>query len=219
MALDIPVLFESPALIAVNKPEGIASIPERDQTNEDLQTRLSRQIGARLFAVHRLDKGVTGVIVYAKNAETHRFLNDQFAARATRKRYMALVHGVMKEDDGSIETPLRKFGSGRMGIAAEGGMECATRFKTIERFARHTLLGVNPLTGRRHQIRVHLYSIKHPVVGDRLYGDPKIQAGFPRIMLHARELEIEAEPGNRILLEAKLPASFTAVVEQARSIQ
>jgi len=217
MALDIPILFDSPALVAVDKPEGVASIPERDQTQEDLLTRLSRQVGGRLFAVHRLDKGVTGVIVYAKNADTHRFLNDQFAARSTRKRYMALVHGVMKEDDGSIETPIKKFGSGRMGVATEGGMECATRFRTMERFANHSLLSVHPVTGRRHQIRVHLYSIKHPVAGDRLYGDQKLQAGFARIMLHARELEIEIEPGNKILIEAKLPPSFTAIVEQARS--
>ncbi len=219
MPLAIPILFDSPELIAVDKPEGIASIPERDQTNEDLQTQLSKQIDARLFVVHRLDKGVTGVIVYAKNAETHKFLNDQFAARATKKRYMALVHGVMKDDEGTIDSPIRKFGSGRMGVAAEGGMECATRYKVMERFAHHTLLSVTPFTGRRHQIRVHLYSIKHPVAGDRLYGDQKLQEGTARIMLHARELEIEIEPGKKLFIEAKLPPSFTAIVERARAAQ
>lgn len=217
--IEIPILYQTTGLIAVDKPEGIASIPERGGKDEDLLTALSRQTGMRLFVVHRLDKGVTGVIVYAKNADAHRFLNDQFAARSTKKRYLALVQGAVKTDEGTIDAPLRKFGSGRMGVDAGAGAPSETRFKVIERLPCYTLLGVNPLTGRRHQIRVHLYSAGHPVVGDRLYGDQKFQAPFPRIMLHARELELEVEPGKPVMIEAKLPASFTSVVEQARHLR
>jgi tRNA pseudouridine32 synthase / 23S rRNA pseudouridine746 synthase len=216
---EIPILFESTGLIAVDKPEGVASIPERGGKGDDLLSRLTRQTGMRLFVVHRLDKGVTGVIIYAKNADAHRFLNDQFAARATKKRYMALVQGVVKEDEGTVQTPLRKFGSGRMGVDESGGMPSETRFKVVERFPCYTLLGVNPLSGRRHQIRVHLYSIKHAVAGDRLYGDQRFQKPFPRIMLHARELEIEMEPGKPVLIEARLPESFTSVVNNIRGLQ
>jgi tRNA pseudouridine32 synthase/23S rRNA pseudouridine746 synthase len=219
MPPEIPIIFESPNLIAVNKPENLSSIPERDAKQEDLQTLLSKQIGARLFVVHRLDKGSTGVIVYAKNPDAHRFLNDQFAARKTKKRYMALVQGVVKNDDGLIETPLKQFGSGRMGVAAEGGLASTTRFRTVERFPCYTLLDAHPLTGRRHQIRVHLYSIGHPIVGDPLYGELRLQKPFGRTMLHARELEIEIEPGNPLFLEAKLPPSFTVIVDQVRSLQ
>src|SRR5581483_10280782 len=83
----IPILLETTGLLAVDKPEGVASIPERGGQGDDLLSVLSRQTGMRLFVVHRLDKGVTGIIVYAKNAETHKFLNDQFAERTTKKRY------------------------------------------------------------------------------------------------------------------------------------
>lgn len=219
MTADIPILLETTGLIAVDKPEGVASIPERGGTGDDLLSILSRQTGMRLFVVHRLDKGVTGVIIFAKNAESHKFLNDQFAGRTTKKRYLALVQGVMKDDEGTVEAPLRKFGSGRMGVDAAEGLPSVTRYKVMERFPCYTLLSVHPLTGRRHQIRVHLYSLGHPVVGDRLYGDRRLQNPFDRIMLHARELEIEAEPGKPVLIEARLPASFTSVVERVRDLK
>jgi RluA family pseudouridine synthase len=218
MASDVPILFETSGLIAVDKPEGVASIPERGGKGDDLLSLLSRQTGMRLFVVHRLDKGVTGVIVFAKNADAHRFLNDQFAARTTKKRYLALVQGELPDDRGTIDAALRKFGSGRMGVDAANGLSSVTRYEVLERFPCYTLVDVFPLTGRRHQIRVHLYSIGHPIVGDRLYGDRRFQNPFERIMLHARELEIEAEPGQRLLIEAKLPASFTSVVDRVRGL-
>lgn len=219
MVSDIPILLETPGLIAVDKPEGIASIPERGGKGDDLLSMLSRQTGMRLFVVHRLDKGVTGVIVFAKNADAHRFLNDQFAGRTTKKRYIALLQGVVKDDAGTVDAPLRKFGSGRMGVDAAKGLPSVTRYDVMERFPCYTLENVFPLTGRRHQIRVHFYSIGHPIVGDRLYGDRRFQNPFERIMLHARELEIETEPGKRTLIEAKLPASFTSVVDRVRNLQ
>jgi tRNA pseudouridine32 synthase / 23S rRNA pseudouridine746 synthase len=214
---ELQVLYESTGLIAVNKPEGMASIPERDGKDDDVFTQLSRQTGMQLFIVHRLDKGVTGVILFAKNAATHKFLNDQFAERKTRKRYMAIVHGVVKADEGTIDRPIRKFGSGRMGVDDAKGMASTTRFEVVERFPHYTLLNVQPLTGRRHQIRVHLYSMGHAIVGDPLYGDQRLQKQFSNIALHARELELDEEPGKPLKLEARLPASFHQTLEQVRA--
>jgi 23S rRNA-/tRNA-specific pseudouridylate synthase len=105
-----------------------------------------------------------------------------------------------------------------MGVDPAAGLPTVTRYKVMERFPAYTLVAVYPLTGRRHQIRVHLYSIGHAVVGDRLYGDQRLQKPFARIMLHARELEVESEPGQKVMIEAKLPASFTTIVDQTRSL-
>jgi RluA family pseudouridine synthase len=212
-------LFESSAIIAVNKPEGVASIPERSGEGGDLLSLLSAELGERLYVVHRLDKGVTGVILFAKTAAAHKILNDQFAARTVKKTYTALVQGVMKEDSGLFDQPIRKFGSGRMGVDPVRGLPCLTRFKVVERMKAYTLLDLFPESGRRHQNRVHLFNAGHPVVGDRLYGDQRYQKAFERIMLHAREVNFETEPGSRMTISAPLPPSFTSIVERARSLE
>lgn len=216
MSETIERLFESPAMLAVNKPEGIASIPERSGKGDDLLSLLSAGREDRLYVVHRLDKGVTGVILFAKTAAAHKILNDQFASRTVKKTYVALVQGVVKADSGVCDGPIRKFGSGRMGVDPEKGLPCVTRWRVAERFPAYTLLEVFPETGRRHQIRVHLFAAGHPIVGDRLYGDRRYQKAFDRIMLHAREIEFETEPGTRMSISAPVPDGFTAVVERIR---
>ena len=115
----IPVLFESEDVVVVDKPEGLASIPERKPQGESLVEVLSAERGEKLYTVHRLDKDTSGVIVFARNAEAHRWLNRQFERRLVEKRYLALVHGVVTEDGGTIDEPLRQFGSGRIGVDRE----------------------------------------------------------------------------------------------------
>ncbi|HYA02439.1 MAG TPA: RluA family pseudouridine synthase [Syntrophobacteria bacterium] len=208
----IPILLEDDDIIAVSKPEGLAAIPERDPRRESLLASLSAQLRRELLVVHRIDKEVSGVILFAKNASAHRWLNEQFSKRAVRKTYLALTHGAIEQPAGTIAKPLRQFGSGRVGVDTAQGKLSSTTFEVVKRFASHTLIHANPHTGRRHQIRVHLYSIGHPVVGDLRYGDKAIQSAFPRLMLHALSLELCLPSGKGLAVEAPVPESFSVVM-------
>jgi tRNA pseudouridine32 synthase/23S rRNA pseudouridine746 synthase len=137
-------------------------------------------------------------MLFAKNAPAHKYLNEAFFARNVHKTYLALVHGTIIEDKGEIDRPIRQFGSGRMGIDEKNGKPSLTRFEAIKRSDDHTLLHAFPVTGRRHQIRVHLYHIGHPIVGDQRYGDRNIQKNFPRLMLHAERIEFKNAEGKEI---------------------
>ena len=114
--INIDIVYEDESIVAVNKPEGLASISENDTSIATLHSLLENKLSQKVFVVHRLDKEVSGVILFAKNAKTHKLLNQQFAERIVKKSYTALVHGNVKEDDGIINKPIREFGSGRMGI-------------------------------------------------------------------------------------------------------
>lgn len=212
----LTILLEDDDVLAVNKPEGLASIPEGTPGRDSLLQRLSASWPERLYVVHRLDKETSGVILFAKNATAHRFLNDQFSRWQADKVYLALVHGRVAQEEGLMEAPVREFGSGRMGVDQVRGQAATTRYRLAERLPAHTLLEVRPLTGRRHQIRVHLYAMGHPIVGDRRYGERTLQQGFPRLMLHARSLRCLGPSGQDIALEAPIPESFRATVAQLR---
>jgi len=211
------LLVANDELIAVDKPEGIATIPERIEREHCLQRLLEQQTGARPFVVHRLDKEVSGVIVFARSAAAHRHLCLQFERHEVRKLYTALVLGVPPEQRGVIERPVRQFGSGRMGIDTARGKPCRTEFEVVERLDRHAILSVHPLTGRRHQIRVHLYSLGHPVAGDPRYGDAAAQARYGRLMLHSSRLELRLLSGEALAIESALPESFQRVLQSVRS--
>jgi RluA family pseudouridine synthase len=208
----IPILFENEDLIAVSKPEKLASIPERNRGKICLLTILNEHFQRKFFVVHRLDKQVSGTILFAKNAKTHRYLNLLFERREVQKTYMALVHGTIKEDGGSIDVPLRRFGSGRMGPDSERGKSCHTEFSVRERLPAYTLVHVNPFTGRKHQIRAHFFDIGHPVVGDTLYGDRPLQKTYPRLMLHAIGLRFKLPVADEICIESLIPDSFAGVL-------
>jgi len=207
----ISTLFENDDVVVVDKPEALAAIPTRDGRGRSLFETLCGQRDERLYVVHRLDKDTSGVIAFARNAAAHRWLNQQFESRAVQKTYLALVHGVVAPDTGTIDKPLRQFGSGRMGVDPKRGKPSVTEFRVIERFASHSLLEAYPRTGRRHQIRVHLYDLGHPIVGDPLYGDKALQSRFPRLMLHALKLTLPSSSGRPLTVEAPVPASFQAL--------
>jgi RluA family pseudouridine synthase len=212
----ISILFEDADIVAVDKPEGLAAIPPRGPQGDSLLELLGAQREEKLFVVHRIDKDTSGVIVFARNAQAHRFLNQQFEARQVEKAYLALVHGVVAENGGTIDQPLRQCGSGRVAVDAQKGKPSVTDFRVLERFASHTLLEAHPRTGRRHQIRVHLYHFGHPIAGDPLYGDPAIQRAFPRLLLHAQKLTLQLPSGADLAVEAPVPASFTASCQAVR---
>ncbi len=202
------ILHEDATLLAVDKPTGLATIPERDPATDCLLARLQQAHG-RLFIVHRLDKEVSGVVVFARTAAAHRALCLQFEARSVSKTYLALVHGDVADESGRIETPLRSFGSGRTGVDLANGKPSVTTWRVLQRRPGLTLLALQPLTGRRHQLRAHLFSVGHPIAGDSRYGEASRASGFPRLMLHARSLELDHPgTGTRLQLRAQVPAAF-----------
>ena len=213
----IPVLFENDDIIAVDKPEKLASIPERDREKVSLLKILSETLERKLYAVHRLDKQVSGVILFAKTPEAHRQLNLLFEHRQVHKTYMALVHGEITRQRGVIDKPLRCFGSGRMGEDADQGKPCVTEFTVEERFTGYTRVMVSPLTGRKHQIRAHFFGIGHPIVGDTLYGDKSLQKTFPRLMLHALSIRFKSAAGDEIQIESTATESFKSILSLFRS--
>lgn len=209
------VLYEDEDVIAVHKSAGDLVVPGRGPEKEEtLRQRLARAAGGKVFVVHRLDRDTSGVVVFAKNEAAHRALSGCFERREVEKVYRALVLGRVEADSGEIDRPIRAFGSGRMG-ADPRGKPSVTRFRVLKRFPRTTLLEIEPLTGRRHQIRVHLYSLGHPVLGDGRYGAVRPLGGAPRLMLHAWRIAFARADGRRVEICAALPPDFQFVLERA----
>ncbi|HTV54302.1 MAG TPA: RluA family pseudouridine synthase [Terriglobia bacterium] len=221
LALDI--VYEDEDLVAVNKPAGMvvhlgAGVTHGTLVNALLYhvRRLSGLGGTeRPGIVHRLDKNTSGLILVAKNDLAHRSLSDAFKSRAIRKTYIALVHGRVNKDEAEISAavgrdPVRRS---RMKAGGPRSREARTRYRVLRRYAGFTLLELKPETGRTHQIRVHLASVGHPVVGDALYGAParlriagKEQSTLPRTFLHASKLEFNhPRTGGSMVLNASPP--------------
>lgn len=213
----IRLLYQDDALLAVDKPDGVPTIPGYDPDAHPVQQRVEEQLGYRLWVVHRLDKDVSGVLLFAKTADAHRHLNQQFSARSVDKRYLALVHGIPQAAEGRTDAPLRKYGSGRMGVDGRRGKPSRTEFRVMERFEGCALVEASPVTGRRHQIRVHLYHLDHPIVGDPLYGDAALRTGHARLYLHARRIRFRHPNGQDVQVTADLPAAFEAALARARA--
>ena len=211
----VSILFEDEDVVVVDKPEGLAAIPERRPEADSLLDLLEGQRDEKLYIVHRIDKDTSGAIIFARNAQAHRFLNQQFEARQASKTYLTLVHGVVTEDTGTIDRPLRQCGSGRVAVDSERGKPSVTDFCVIERHPSHTLVEAYPRTGRRHQIRVHLYHLGHPIAGDPFYGERAVQEGFSRLMLHAQRLTLQLPSGTDLTVEAPLPELFQTLLETA----
>jgi tRNA pseudouridine32 synthase / 23S rRNA pseudouridine746 synthase len=216
MSISIPILFESADILAVNKPEGLTSIPGSEKGKDTLVEMLSKQYDQKLFVVHRLDRDVSGVMLLARTAAAHKWLNDQFSAHTVKKTYLALVHGSPDPAQGVINKPIHKFGSGRMGVDQLRGKPSKTEYEVVETLGKFSLVKAQPLTGRTHQIRVHFYSIGHPIAGDRLYGEKAAQAAFPRMMLHAQSIVFKLPSGEEKTVEAPVPESFAAVMDSLR---
>ncbi len=207
------ILYQDVRVIAASKPAGQPVIPGRGEIGEPLLQELSRFLKARLYAVHRIDRPASGAVVFAKDPQTHRLLSGLFETRRVAKKYLVLVAGHAPEE-GAIDARLRLYGSGRTAADARG-KPSLTRYRTIERFIGASLVEASPESGRRHQIRAHLFSIGHPIAGDPLYGDKRSAALAPRLMLHASEILFKGLlfPPFR----APLPPDFQAVLDGMRS--
>lgn len=220
------ILHEDARLLAIAKPEGISAIPERDPVVPSIQRQLEATRGEKLFVVHRIDKEVSGLLLFARTAAAHRQLSIAFERRRVDKRYLALAWGRLDAGrSGEIDQPIHEFGSGRMGVDPRG-KPSITRWAALAngRYgdADVTLLALSPHTGRRHQLRVHLYAMGHALVGDPRYGDAALQAKAPRLALHAAEAHFAWEPGaldggpSRYDLHAPPPPSMIAILSEAR---
>ncbi|HVZ79595.1 MAG TPA: RNA pseudouridine synthase [bacterium] len=196
------VIFEDPHLIVVDKPVGQLVIPGRGEEQGTLLVdEVSSHIRKKAYVVHRIDRETSGLVAFAKDAPTHRALNLLWEGREVGKTYLGWVQGVPDPREGRIDSPLKTFGSGRVGVDPKGKpSQTIYRVLKVDESPDSTgsrgsvsLLELDLLTGRRHQIRVHLFRLGHPLLGDPLYGDPLPVGGYPRLMLHAYRLTLPWE--------------------------
>ncbi|HEX4048044.1 MAG TPA: RNA pseudouridine synthase [Elusimicrobiota bacterium] len=203
------ILFEDERVVAADKPAGRPTIPGRGDLAEPLNAELERRLGAKLFVAHRLDLEASGVVVLAKDPETHRLLCAQFEGRRAKKVYLAAVAGAMT-GEGVADAALKEFGSGRVAPSPDG-RRSRTRWRVERTWRAAALLRVEPETGRRHQIRAHLCALGHPILGDPRYGPPpRPIGGIPRLMLHALSLTVSA--GKDYEFVAEPPRDFSSVL-------
>lgn len=235
--MELPILFEDADLVAVAKPAGVMTHPDGHSQEETVSDWFaarypeSREVGetqrlkdgteiARPGVVHRLDRDTSGVLVLVKNQETHAFLKDAFKERKAHKTYVAIVYGVPKERQGSIEFAIgRSRKDFRLRSAqpkAKGVLRDAiTKYEVIDDIGTHSLVKLMPETGRTHQIRVHLKAIHHPVVCDPLYAEGRpCDLGTTRLALHAQILDLPRPDGSRIVLTAPVPSDLKEAFSQ-----
>ncbi|HFC09964.1 MAG TPA: RluA family pseudouridine synthase [Chloroflexi bacterium] len=216
-AWEIPVLFADDYLLVVAKPAGLLTVPDGWQPDlPHLAALLAPQWG-RLWVVHRLDRETSGVMVLARTAGAHRALNAQFAQREIRKTYHAIVFGepVWRQRTVSLRlTPNR--GRRKRTVVDARGKPARTEVRVLQRFGAFSLLEAAPHTGRRHQVRVHLFALGFPIVNDPLYGDATDDHPLPiqRLALHARRLTFQhPATGETMGFTALHPPDFAAALE------
>lgn len=227
-------IFENDDFIVINKPAHLLSIPDRTQSEISLKDILIDRYG-EIFTVHRLDKETSGVIVFAKNEETHRQLSELFEGRDVKKYYVGLVHGKMQDEEGSIDAPIMEHPSkkGRM-ITHAKGKPSLTDYEVIESFRLFSFVKFRIYTGRTHQIRVHTQHIGHSIVCDELYGthepiyisslkrnyhlskkEEEEKPILSRLALHSSQLKFSLY-GEQYDFEAEIPKDLKAVLQQLR---
>lgn len=204
-----PVLHADERIVVCDKPTSLLSVPGIGPEKADcLVSRLQDAFpGVRI--VHRLDRDTSGVIVLARDAEAHRDLSIQFQDRLVQKRYVALAGGVMRRDRGTIDLPLRKdlVDTPRQVVDFVHGRPSVTHFEVIAREADRTRVALQPVTGRSHQLRLHLRAIGHPIIGDDLYAPPALRDAADRLLLHAEWLRF-AHPSTGSIVEYVAPRPF-----------
>lgn len=235
-AVDIPldVLFEDKHMLAVNKASGMVVHPGAATGEDTLVHALLAHCADSLSGiggverpgiVHRLDKETTGVIVVAKTDKAHRALADQFATRSLKKEYVAIVAGVPQLLSGTIDRAISRHPTHRHRMTVgEGGKPAKTSWERAEAFDDiAALMRCQIFTGRTHQIRVHLKSLGHPILGDSLYGwkpDPRMTVQPERVMLHAEHLVLtHPVSGKELDLRAPLPKDFNTILKSLRKLR
>lgn len=229
--LPLDIRYEDASIIVVAKPTGLTVHPGAGQKAGTLANalvhhfqQLPELMGAdRPGIVHRLDKDTSGVMVVAKTDLAQRRLSAAFAERTVHKTYLAVVHGIPDDATGRIEGRIGRSPNHRTKMAIrEDGRDAATEWRVLERFPRHALLACEPVTGRTHQLRVHLKSIDHPILGDPLYGRGRGHMGeaiAPRLMLHAWRLDVpHPDDGRRVQVEAPVDEDWRRALAELAAL-
>lgn len=228
------IVFENGFFIAINKPSGLLSVPDRKQSEPSLKDMLLQKYGS-IYTVHRLDKGTSGLIVFAKDEETHKTLSQLFEHREVEKYYLGLVNGTLSNPSGTIDAPIMMHpaDNGTM-IIHQKGKPSVTDYEVLENFRQFSWVRFQIHTGRTHQIRVHMKHIGHSIACDELYGDGKpvllssIKKKFKlskhdeeerpilnRLGLHSWKLKFGFN-GETFELEAEPPKDLRALLQQLR---
>lgn len=182
------------ALIVVNKPEGLLSVPGRGEDRQDCMVHRVQQRFPEALTVHRLDMATSGLLVFARGEAMQRALSVLFQDRQVDKRYVAVVQGLLAQDHGEVNLPLIADWPNRprQMVCFERGKPSLTLYEVLARdlLKDETRVALTPVTGRSHQLRVHMLALGHPMLGDPFYGDADSQARAPRLLLHAETLSL-----------------------------
>lgn len=229
------IILENEHFIVINKPPGLLSIPDREGKEISLKQLLQQKYG-EIFTVHRLDRETSGIILFAKDAETHKFLSQAFEERAVEKYYVGIVTGTPPDKQKTIDAPITENMVKRgVMIIHKRGKPAITDYEVLEEFGKFSFLQFQIHTGRTHQIRVHMQYIGHPLVCDELYGDglPVKISSFKRNYklsrneeeekpilartgLHAQRLHFTDMQGNEHDVQAEMPKDMRALLQQLR---
>lgn len=226
--IPLSIIYEDADLLVVNKPKGMVVHPAAGNWTGTLvngilyhcQGRLSSINGViRPGIVHRIDKDTSGLLVVAKNDNSHQKLAEQFAAHTITRAYRAIVHNNFTEDEGVIDAPIGRDPQNRlrMAVTERNGKQAITHYKVLERFGRFTYIEATLETGRTHQIRVHMAHINHPLLGDELYGPKKSPVKTNGQVLHAKTLGfLHPSSGEYIEFDSPLPENFCEILNKLR---
>ena len=221
--LNLDIIYEDSCVAVVSKPSGMVVHPSLGHSKGTLVNGLLYAIKdlsgikgqMRPGIVHRLDKDTSGLLIVAKNDETHESLSDQFKAKTVKREYVALVHGVIDHDLGKIDAPIGRDPKDRIRHeVVANGKDSITHFEVLQRFNDYTLVKCRLETGRTHQIRVHMRYIGHSLVGDPLYGPRKTKKSDFGQFLHAKKIGFDhPKTGMYLEFESELPEMFVAFLE------
>ena len=222
--IPVPIIYEDDDIIVVNKPKGMVVHPANGNPDGTLVNAILSMCKGSLSGiggevrpgiVHRLDKDTSGLIIIAKNDKAHINMSKQIQDRLVTKKYIALVRGVLPEDEATIDMPISRSLKDRKKMDVnKNGKNAITHFKVLKRYNKYTLIEVKIDTGRTHQIRVHMSHIGYPIIGDEVYSNGKNEFGVEGQMLHAKSLDFKHPiTGKQIHLEAPLPEYFQKVLD------
>ena len=225
--IPLDIIYEDEYLLVVNKPRGMVVHPAPGNLSGTLVNALMYHCGDELSGingvrrpgiVHRIDKDTTGLLVVAKTDEAHNGLTLQWHEKKPHRKYITLVNGNIKEDEGTINKPLARSPKDRKKMdIVYGGREAITHFKVLERFSEYTLAECTLKTGRTHQIRVHMKSINHSIVGDGVYGIKKEKFSLSGQLLHAKTLGFtHPVTGEEMSFDSEIPDDFKKILELLR---
>lgn len=224
--IPLDILYEDDDLLMVNKPKGMVVHPSAGHTTGTLVNAVMYHCKEDLSGingvmrpgiVHRIDKDTTGVLVICKNDKAHNFVAEQLKEHSITRKYRAIVNGVIKEDEGTVNAPIGRHPTERkkMAINEKNGKHAVTHYRVLERFANHTYIECQLETGRTHQIRVHMASLHHPLLGDTVYGSQKNSYHLEGQTLHAMVLGlIHPSTGSYLEVTAPLPEYFQKLLKR-----